>query len=161
MSSQPETVDLTSHLPAVLYALSARISRHAQRENARPLGLDMSEWRVLQILGRDGPRGVNAVADRIAMDRGGASKAVSRLERRGLVERGADPADRRRAVVALSASGAALHDQVAAFANWRETALTEGLTAGERETLLSLLSRLDARIRDMLDDAAAGTNRSD
>ena len=145
----PETVDLDVHLPAQLFTLSARISQHAQRANARPLGLDMCEWRAVQILGRDGPSTINAVADRIAMDRGGTSRAIARMEQRGLVHRLPQQGDRRRSCVDLTDAGRALHERVARFANAREERLVRSLDPADRARLAQLLHRLEAEILSM------------
>lgn len=150
MDTEP-TVDLDLHLPALLFALSAKISLHAQRENARGLGLDMCEWRVIQILGRDGASTINQIADRIAMDRGGTSRAISRLEGRGLVVRSGSSDDRRKSVIDLSAPGKAMHRDVARFANAREGRLTQHLTGTDRQTLTRLLLMLTAEADQMLE----------
>jgi DNA-binding MarR family transcriptional regulator len=144
------TVDLDRHLPAQLFALGARISQHAQRANARPLGLDMCEWRAIQILGRDGALTINGVADRIAMDRGGTSRAITRLEKRGLVRRVPDGQDRRRSPVALTEDGLDVHNRVVRFALAREERLTQSLSAEERRLLASLLDRLESEAQAML-----------
>lgn len=145
------TVDLDSHIPALLFALGSKIALHAQRESARALGVDMCEWRSVQILGADGPSTINQVADRIAMDRGGTSRAIARLERRGLVARQPDPEDRRKSVVSLTGAGRRMQEQVAAFANAREERLTRGLTRTERAELAALLGRLESEIDEMLE----------
>jgi DNA-binding MarR family transcriptional regulator len=151
----PETVDLDTHLPALLFALGQKISLHAYRENARPLGLDMCEWRSLQILGRDGAATINGIADRIAMDRGGTSRAVSRLEKRGLIRRLADPSDRRRSQVELTPEGHALHSDIARFANAREARLTETLSETDKHVLSTHLATLIGAIDTMLADRTA------
>lgn len=145
-----ETVDLDAHLPALLFALGSKIALHAHRESARPLGLDMCEWRVIQILGRDGPSTINQVADRIAMDRGGTSRAIARLEARGIIARRADPRDRRRSTVLLTPEANDVHGKVAAFANWRESQLTATLSDDEKTTLTALLLKLNTGIDSML-----------
>ena len=147
------TVDLDSHLPALLFALGAKISLHAQRESARGLGLDMCEWRTIQILGRDGASTINHVADRIAMDRGGTSRAIARLEARGLVLRRRSADDRRRSIVSLSAAGIGLCDDVSNFANARAERLVRCLTVSEAATLTDMLQRLDAEISEMLESS--------
>lgn len=144
------TVDLDLHLPALIFALGAKIGLHAQRENARPLGLDMCEWRTVQILGRDGASTINEVADRIAMDRGGTSRAISRLEARGLVRRLSDKADRRRSRVDLTETGLDLHQKVAAFAIAREARLTRALSDDQKANLAALLSTLISEADAML-----------
>jgi DNA-binding MarR family transcriptional regulator len=56
------------------------------------------------ISSRDACR-VNDIADELVITVGGASKIVDRLERQGLVERRANPADRRSSLVALTDAG--------------------------------------------------------
>jgi len=70
MSNNTKTKDVFSLLPVLLFSLSGKISQHAHQNSARPLGLDMSEWRVIQILGNGQNQSINQVADSIAMDRG-------------------------------------------------------------------------------------------
>ncbi|MEL0123263.1 MAG: MarR family transcriptional regulator [Paracoccaceae bacterium] len=149
-SDRPNSVNLDTHVPALLFALGAKISLHAQRENARKLGLDMCEWRTVQILGRDGPSTVIAVADRIAMDRGGTSRAVARLEKRGLVYRKPDLNDRRKSIVGLTEEGEHIHQNVVLFANERETQLLKDLSENERNELIKNLQTLTISIDQML-----------
>lgn len=143
-------IDMERHIPALIATLGGRIGLHAQRESARALGLDLREWRVLQILGEAEGRTVNEVADRIAMDRGGTSRSLARLEDRGLVARRGDAADRRRALVTLTPEGRALQDRVAAFATAREARLLEGFTPKEVEALRTMLQRLSGTAEEML-----------
>ena len=159
MEMRTETVDLDIHLPALLFALGSKISQHANKKSARPLQLDMCEWRVVQILGRDGPSSINQVADRIAMDRGGTSRAISRLEKRGLILRDGDPADRRRSKIRLTGDGVALQDEIAGFANQRERQLTASLQEGEKDTLVRLLKTLDSQVDALLADSRCGLLR--
>jgi DNA-binding MarR family transcriptional regulator len=150
MSNHTETVDLTEHLPALLFSISAKVSQHAHRNSARELDLDMCEWRVVQILGRDGPSSINQVADRISMDRGGTSRAISRLEKRDIICRKGDQKDRRRSTVSLTNAGQSLHKPIAEFANRREAALKSCLTLKEAELLDAVLVKLGIQIDVML-----------
>ena len=150
MADEP-SVDLDRHLPALLFALASKISLHALRDHAREQGMDMCEWRTVQILGRDGASTINQIADRISMDRGGTSRAVKRMEARGLVSRLADPRDKRKWRVELTGPGRDLHARIAAFANAREARLTRSLSPDDRRVLLSLLARLTAEVDTMLE----------
>ncbi|MEM7303777.1 MAG: MarR family transcriptional regulator [Pseudomonadota bacterium] len=155
METKSQTVDLDAHLPALLYALTAKIGQHALRESAKPLKMDMCEWRVVQILGRDGASSINEVADRISMDRGGTSRAISRLEDRGILNRLADKNDRRRSKVALTNKGKNLQEEIAEFANKREELLAEPLSKKELDALILLLGKLDHQASLMLEGAPA------
>jgi len=144
------TVDLDSHVPALLFALGPKISLHAQRENARELGLDMCEWRAVQILGRDGAASINQIADRISMDRGGTSRAISRLEGRGIVRRETAARDRRKSLIDLTQAGQDLQQRVAQFAIEREKRLLQNISETDRATLSRLLKHLTAEADVML-----------
>lgn len=149
MSNDTKTKDVFALLPVLLFSLSGKISQHAHQNSARPLGLDMSEWRVVQILGNGGNQSINQVADSIAMDRGGTSRAISRLEHRGLVERKGDPKDRRRSTVSLTSSGQDIYEIIVKFTGWREERLRACLTPTEIEALSNILIKLNDQINEM------------
>lgn len=132
-------IDMRRHIPALIATAGARISLHAQREAARPLGLDVREWRIMQIVGEADDRTVNEIADRIGMDRGGTSRSVAQLEKQGLVSRHDDLADRRRVLLRLTEKGGKLQEQIAAFAAAREERLLSALTTGQVEALRDAL----------------------
>lgn len=143
-------IDLDLHLPSQIQTLGNKISLHALRGIARPANLDLREWRIILILGAQGKSTINEVADRVAMDRGGTSRAISRLEDRGLVNRFQDANDRRRSLVALSTTGIKLHDKLSKFAHEREKDILRNLSSKEHADLGKTLGSLIARIDTML-----------
>lgn len=145
-------IDMDSHIPALIATAGGRISLHAQRESARRHDLDLREWRIMQIVGEAEDRTVNEIADRIAMDRGGTSRSIARLEGRGLLTRQDDPQDRRRAMIRLTTKGRRLQDQIAAFAAAREARLLSGFTGAEVEALRAALLKLSDAAQAMLED---------
>jgi len=149
-SKAPNAIDLDTYLPALIITLGNKISLHAAREAAQAHGLDVREWRVMLILGADGKSTINEVADRVAMDRGGTSRSISRLEERGLIRRFDDPGDRRRSLVDLTPKGGSLHDTLAAAAHEREAELLADLDKAERGQLVASLSTLIAQMDEML-----------
>lgn len=96
---EPPAVDLVLQIQA----LARQLSRRTMAE----LGLDdvrESDGYVFQHL-VPGPLPVSVLAERLGVSQQAGSKAVADLERRGLVERTADPDDARVRQVVLSARG--------------------------------------------------------
>lgn len=71
-------------------------------------GLSLPQLRLLFVLAHGGPATINQIAERLHSGQSAASLLVDRLVQTHLVERSDDPADRRRAIVRLSAEGEAL-----------------------------------------------------
>ncbi|HLJ22267.1 MAG TPA: MarR family winged helix-turn-helix transcriptional regulator, partial [Stellaceae bacterium] len=95
--------------------------------------------------GRFGPLSQNDVAEKTQMDKVRVSRAVARLVKAGRIGRRIDRSDRRRAILALSAAGEAVHRKIVPHALEVEARLLAGLTPAERAALDHLVSKLEAR----------------
>jgi len=98
--------------PAELTARLGYLLKHAQLRLAElnaqalaPYGITGRELAVLVVLGTGEPPSQQQAAVRLGIDRTTMVGFVDTLEGRGLVARRADPDDRRRNVVALTADG--------------------------------------------------------
>jgi DNA-binding MarR family transcriptional regulator len=69
------------------------------------LGLTNGQFSLMMSLNRPEPPGMTAVASLLAMDRTTLTAALKPLERRGLLEITADPADRRARLMKLTPKG--------------------------------------------------------
>ncbi len=76
------------------------------------LGLTVNDSRALSALDRRRGRSMRSLADEWSCDASTATFIVDRLERKGLAERRADPADRRIRLVVLTAEGIAVRDEM-------------------------------------------------
>ena len=147
MPSTPQVLDLENFLPYRLSVLAQLVSDSLHDRYAGPFGLAVTEWRVMAALGRFAPLTASDVGQRIVMDKVAVSRAVSRLMKRGLVERATDRADRRRASLRLSARGRAMHAKIVPLALDYESRLYETLTDEERQAFNRLADRLFARAK--------------
>ena len=143
-------IELGNHVPALCLMLGGKLGLHAKRHSARRLGLDLCEWRILQVLGAEERATIFHIADCIAMDRGGTSRAVGRLESNGYVARESDPADRRKSYVVLTGKGRELHGCIVAFAIAREERLLSDFSPEDRTRLRKMLNRLIAEAELMI-----------
>jgi DNA-binding MarR family transcriptional regulator len=140
-----EGLVLERFLPYRLSVLMLRISNAIARSYERRFNLSVPEWRVMAVLGRFGPLSQNGVAEKTQMDKVRVSRAVARLVKAGRVTRRVDRADRRRAVLALSPAGRAIHREIVPHARRVEARLLASLTPAERAALDHLVEKLEAR----------------
>jgi DNA-binding MarR family transcriptional regulator len=101
-----------------------------------------TQFAVLARLAEQGPQSQNLLGRATALDAATVKGVVDRLARQGLVETMADPDDKRRLTVALTAAGAALFQAAipAGLAVSRKT--LEPLTPAETRQFMQLLTRL-------------------
>jgi DNA-binding MarR family transcriptional regulator len=78
----------------------------------------------------------------MGVDRTTISGIIDRLERGGLVERGADPGDRRSWMIFLTDKGKSLQKNLAPLAAEFNQSLTAGITEEEVEQLIIVLKKI-------------------
>ncbi|WP_235536388.1 MULTISPECIES: MarR family winged helix-turn-helix transcriptional regulator [unclassified Sphingomonas] len=126
----------------------ARRSRYWFDARARSRGLTRAQWRMLLYLDRyDGPT-QSEVAEMLDVERITLCRMVDRLAESGLVERRADPSDRRVWRLHLTAKAMPLVENLTGIANEMEDNLLAPLDAGQRATLTGLLNIVRDNIRD-------------
>lgn len=144
-TSAPHAVlELERFLPYRLSVLSNRISQTIADTYVTRFGLAVTEWRVIAVLGRYPELSAGQVAERTAMDKVAVSRAVAKLLARGLLQRDTHGNDRRRSVLALSAAGYGIYDEIAPMALECERRLLAHLGAEDRAALDALIERLMA-----------------
>ena len=84
----------------------------------------------------------NGLAARLGVDRTSVGQLLLGMERKGLVERHINGADRRARLLRLSKSGTKLRERLRPKAHMVQARLLSALTATEREVLLDLLLRV-------------------
>ena len=129
------------HVWLVLWKAYEALRCHAER-HIHSLGLGFSDFAVLEVLLHKGPTPVNTIGELVHLTSGSITAAIDRLERKSLVSRCTDPADRRARVVHLTDAGnklieCAFRDHAAAM-----EAATSGLTAAEQCEAVALLKKL-------------------
>ena len=163
-----EALDLPRHLPYQIVHASSLLSVGFARLLQRRFRLGIREWRILAILGHAGPMAPSDLVGQAAYDKGTVSRALRRLEQRGLVRREPAAQGRRRWIVGLTAEGAALHDQIAPVARMRARILQAALSPEEMRVLSAALARIidkiawlnDEERKDFAADPHGGSPRS-
>jgi DNA-binding MarR family transcriptional regulator len=118
--------------------------------------LPLPQLRALRILSHQDDRTMREVAGSLGVAMSTATQIADRLERLGLVERRADPSDRRVVRLSLTGAGRAAMAEHAGRRDERITIAMTRLTPAEQEVVLTGLRLLDAAARDATPDAHPG-----
>jgi DNA-binding MarR family transcriptional regulator len=140
-SPTPSATDVASHLRLVV----ARTARRLRQEAGADLSPSLTS--ALASIDRHGPLTPSELAAHERVRRPTATRLLSRLTELGLVERAADPADRRSALISTSAAGRALLRRLRTRKNQY---LAQRLAALEADELATL-DRAAAILERMLD----------
>jgi MarR family transcriptional regulator, lower aerobic nicotinate degradation pathway regulator len=120
-----------------------RVSTLGARMTARHMPLTArSDFAVLAALEEYGPLSQADLGRRLGLDRNDVSGIVTRLESGRHLDRQTDPANRRRNVVTLTASGQRYLQEIQRHADAAQDELLAGLNAAERWQLNELLAKL-------------------
>jgi DNA-binding MarR family transcriptional regulator len=134
--------DLASRLRLDIARMARRLRQEAGAD------LSPSATAALATIERHGPLTPSELAERERVQRPTVTRVLARLEEAGLVERAADPGDRRSCLVTVSGEGVAL---LAALRSRKDAFLArrlDALDADERETLDRAASILERMLRE-------------
>lgn len=148
-SGAASSLILERFLPYRLSVLANTVSLRVAAAYEERFGLTIPEWRVMAMLAQYPDISAVDVAERTAMDKVAVSRAVQALLAKGHVKRAIDAEDRRRSMLALSASGRAVYKRVVPLARTFEQQLLDELSGRERKVLDDLLTRLSERARTL------------
>ena len=139
----------TTPLPDLASRLRLDISRMARRlRQEAGAELSPSQTAALVTIERHGPLTPSELADRERVQRPTVTRVLVRLEEAGLVDRAADPQDRRSSLVSISEDGRALlqamRDRKDAFLARR----IDALEPADRETLDRAAAILERMLKE-------------
>jgi DNA-binding MarR family transcriptional regulator len=134
-------------IEGALVAIARRINLPRVHERvmvrAGVTGIDRASYVTLSRIADHGPLRLSELAALLGVDLSAVSRQVASIERHGLVDRTADPSDRRAAVVELSDDGRRVLEQLRAAARARLTELLADWTDDERVELARALTRFN------------------
>lgn len=138
MTSVTVTTSTTADRLRLSVTRLARILRQQSDADLTP-----TQLASLAALHRDGPIPVGTLAEREQVSAPTATKVVEKLHAAGLVERRADPADRRVSLVALTPAGEALLADIRARKTAWLTTQLDDLAPDELDRLVDALEVLE------------------
>ncbi len=141
-----ERLELANHLPFLLSQVARMLSIGASRTFQKHFGIGVREWRVVAILGDQGPANAGEMVGPAAFDKATVSRAINTLEELGFVERLPDRSDGRKQLVRLTDSGVLMHDRIVPLAKMRAKVLESALTVQERAQFFNIIGKLRNQI---------------
>ncbi len=127
---------------AELFWAVARRLRHGTRDALAPWDVTPSQARALSVLTRHGPQRLTALAEHLRIAARSATEVVDDLQKRDLVERRPDPADRRATLITPTPAGVAAGEGIRAAREAAADRMFAALTPADRADLGRILRRL-------------------
>ena len=143
------TLKLEEFLPYRLNVVASLVSQALSRVYAQRYGIGVPEWRVLVTLGQYGVMTGKAIGAHSHMHKTKVSRAVAQLEKRKLVGRRANRADKRESILSLTPAGRAIYLDLAPSALAFAQALVDAVEPADRaafERALALLTERSAKL---------------
>jgi DNA-binding MarR family transcriptional regulator len=147
---------LDDYLPYRLSVAANAVSDLISRAYKDRYGLTTAQWRLVAVLGEDGPSTQQQLCARTVMDKVTVSRAAAQLFSRHLIHRSPNAEDRRSHRLGLTPAGAKLYADVAPEALQYERSLVVGLTQQELMSVHDLLRRLESTAIALSPDSASG-----
>jgi DNA-binding MarR family transcriptional regulator len=141
---KPRALRLAAFVPYRLSIATNTVSEVIAGAYRALFGLTIPEWRLIAVLAEQGSGTQFDLGAATRMDKVTVSRAAIALVARGLMRRSPNPHDRRSHIVALTAEGKALYDQVAPKALALEDAILADFSPDEVAILIAMLQRLEA-----------------
>ena len=147
MDREPSTADARpfSRILEMPTWLITRAYAHSHRllaDGFAAAGFRGYHYRLLAALDEFGPASQAALGRRTSIDRSDVVAALNELAERGLIQRAADPDDRRRNVITITPAGTEQLRTLAPILDGVQDRLLAPLSPAERTQLIRLLTRL-------------------
>ena len=138
--------ELQNFLPYRLSLLTNTVSQGIAGSYREKHDINVTEWRILAVLGRYPGLTASEVVEKTAMDKVAISRGVKSLMSGNLLKRQTDPNDRRRRRLYLTSSkGQKVMEQVIPQARQYEQNLLEALEPEEAQALFLILDKLQRK----------------
>jgi MarR family transcriptional regulator for hemolysin len=130
----------------------ARLVRKRYEQRARPLGLTRAQWQVLAYLQRHEGINQSGLAELLEIEPMTIARLIDRMEEAELVERRADPTDRRARRLFLTKRARPMLERGRALGDEVRAEAFAGLDGAERERLIDMLLHVRGNLSDKRGD---------
>jgi DNA-binding MarR family transcriptional regulator len=136
---------LSDSIPYHLYRVTEALVQE-KREELRPHGITVSQWRILSTLRSEEVCTIGAIASYTAMKQPVISRIIGEMEQAELIRRTVDQADMRVVSVSLTAKGEKLFDSLMLAEISHRTKVLAGLTRDDIQSLWGILKKMEGTL---------------
>ncbi len=133
---------LQAFFPYLVRVYYKSVSQSVHHVYSREMGLTVSEWRTMAVLGPDRTLSAMEIVRESSMDKVNVSRAVAGLKTKELIIQSIDSKDRRKSVLRLSRKGCDGYSRLIPNILEMESKLLDGLSEAEVATLLRLMEKV-------------------
>ncbi|ASK89709.1 MarR family winged helix-turn-helix transcriptional regulator [Sphingorhabdus sp. SMR4y] len=141
--------DLDDFLPFRLHLAAESTSQRFYPQYRDVFKINRTEWRVFFHIGQHGPITANRISRMSRLEKSKISRAITKLEERGWVERSYSQGHRRSHDLLLTHNGTETFQALAEMAAQFNDMLEEHLGKGEMKKILEQLRSLEDRINQL------------
>ncbi len=131
---------------------TAATMRYAYDASFAPLGLNLTQASMLAYIVEFGPSTQTKIANHLGHGRAATGSAIDQLEQSALVERLADPTDRRVKLVQVTNTGLEMAEKVRELDLYLSKELRSDISRSERRALASVLTRLQSNLLSLVEN---------
>ena len=129
-----------------MLAQVSRLFRRRFDERAREIGVTRPQWQVLSLLKRHEGINQGKLAELLEVEPITLGRMIDRLQEADLVERRANPADRRAWLLYVTAKGHKLVESLIPHAEETFDQALDGFSSAEQVQLMAMLARLRSNL---------------
>jgi DNA-binding MarR family transcriptional regulator len=126
----------------ILIADVSRLMRRSFNARARSVGVTRPQWQVLTVLIRSEGINQGALAEKLEVEPMTVCRMVDRLQEAGLIERRADPEDRRSWLLFATEKTHVMAKKLRPLADDTLSEALDGIGDSERATLMEMLAHI-------------------
>jgi len=144
--SLTEGMSPESHISYQVTIVANLMAFGESARNVRQFGIKSREWRVLGCINQVGPATARDIVRLVHQDKGSISRAISGLQKKGLIEKLPNEKHMNSPFIWLTEKGRTLVDEIMPVFSEQAAMFTSVLSANEKKQLCRLLDKLKDNI---------------
>lgn len=140
-----KSLHLNNFFPYQLTQLQVKVSNNIADIYTGKFELSRQEWRVLASLGNGELLSAKQIGEHSNLEKMPASRAISKMQKQGLLIKSTDKTDKRSSLLQLTDEGLSMYQQLVPMVLQQEQELLSVLSSQEKTQLTEIIEKLTAK----------------